>query len=698
MPPLPSVRTISSLKVDPLSVADLISFQRRRNARTIGVTLVALDVLVILLIAAINPSAKVLLSIGLLTTVSAAATGAILAGYVQAGVFSLIITQLLGQVGVVVALGEVAILPLFASVVVLLAAATLGSRRIAWVLALTLLTIGIEAWLGVELGGMRATLLSPVVGGAVLAIAAAVISMLHVRETERAMGLAEERDRLRQRATAEAQASEERHRLIADNTDDLIALVDESGQAEYLSPSYQRCLGRDLGAEAGGSMLAAVHLEDREAMLTSLRRARADGHATATVRFATAEARYLNYEVRLSRVTRRERQLVAVIGRDVTLRLALEDRVRKAQRMEALDRLASGIAHDFNNLLGVVTGAADMVARSLHNPAAIRDDLQVIQQALESAKGLTQQLLTFSRKQVARPQVLDVAEAVRALGDLIQRLVGKDIRLELALAPDCPRVKVSKSQLEQILMNVAANARDAMPTGGTFRLAVSSRELTPHQLAELSPGAYVEIAAADTGSGISPDVVPHLFEPFFTTKPESRGTGLGLATCYGIARQCGGTITVETVPGKGSTFRVLLPADQSAPALIERELTPPPGTPGQRLLLVDDDPAIIKLVGRMLSTAGFEVVTAGTLPDAERELNDLSRPLDVLVTDVMLGNDRGTTLVPRARELRPRIRIVVISGYAPEPEATAALLGKQATFLAKPFDRRSLLTALGLQS
>jgi two-component system, cell cycle sensor histidine kinase and response regulator CckA len=237
-----------------------------------------------------------------------------------------------------------------------------------------------------------------------------------------------------------------------------------------------------------------------------------------------------------------------------------------------------------------------------------------------------------------------------------------------------------------------------MPTGGKFRLEVRSRELAPHQLAELEPGTYVELTASDTGSGIAPDVIPHLFEPFFTTKPESRGTGLGLATCYGIARQCGGTITVETAQGKGSTFRVLLPADQSVPVVIERELTPPAGTPGQRVLLVDDDPAIIKMVGRMLSTVGFEVVTAGTLLDAERELHDLSRPIDVLVTDVMLGNDRGTTLVPRARELWPRIRIVVISGYAPEPEATAALLGKQATFLAKPFDRRALLTALGLEA
>jgi two-component system cell cycle sensor histidine kinase/response regulator CckA len=695
---LVSLRSTANFDVDPLSVADLMSYQRQRNARTISVTIVALDVLVLVLVAAVNPVAKVLLALGLFAAASVAATAAILLGRVQTGVFSLIVVQLVGQVGVVVALGEVAILPLFASVVVLLGAATLASRRIAWVLVLALLAIGIETWLGVRYGGTRTTLLAPVIGGIVLTVAAAVISILHVRETERAMALAEERDRLRRHAAEKAQASEERHRLIADSTDDLIALVDESGLAEYLSSSYLRCLGRDLSTEGGASLLAAVHAEDREAMLVALHRARAEGHATATVRFGTATGRYPTYEVRLSRVTRGERELVAVIGRDVTLRLALEDRVRKAQRMEALDRLAGGIAHDFNNLLGVVTGAADLVAQNLHNPEAIGDDLRIIQQALGSARGLTQQLLTFSRKQVATAQTLDVSETIRALVDLVQRLVGKDIRLGLSLAADCPRVRVPRSQLEQIVMNVAANARDAMPEGGSLDLTVRRRNVTAGEIGEIDAGVYVEMAATDSGSGIAPDVLPHLFEPFFTTKPESRGSGLGLATCYGIARQSGGTILVETELGRGSTFRVLLPANDAVPVPLASELTPPAGSPGQRVLLVDDDPAIIRLVGRMLTTAGFEVTGVCTLADAEREIVDLSRPLDALVTDVMLGNDRGTTLVPRARALRPRIRIVVISGYAPEPEAAAALLGKQATFLGKPFDRQSLLEALGLNA
>jgi PAS domain S-box-containing protein len=691
-----SFQSTVGLEIDPLSVADLIAFQRGRNARTIALTLVGLDLLTILAIAAVNPALGVLLAMGACAVAGALCAAAIVRGHVQVGVLSLIAINLSKHVAVVVALGDISILPLFASVVVMIAAATLGGRRIAWVLVLALLTIGIECALGIHYGGTRTTLLAPVLGGIVLALAAAVISMLSVRETERALRLAEERDRLRQRAVEEARASEERHRLIADSTDDLIALVDESGQIEYLSSSYGRLLGRDLSSESGNNLVGAILAEDRAVMLAALARARADGHATATLRLTTAKGEHLTYEARLSRVTRGERQLVAFIGRDMTVRLELEDRVRKVQRMEALDRLSRGIAHDFNNLLGVIVGASDLIAANLRSPESIRGDLQIIREALESAKGLTQQLLTFSRKQVAVSQVLEVGATLRGLRDIVQRLVGNKIRVELA-TDDQLHARVSKSQLEQIVMNVAANARDAMPDGGTFALRAHRRTIAAGEVTDLEAGVFVEIAACDTGTGIALDVLPHMFEPFFTTKPASRGTGLGLATCYGIARQLGGTILIDTEMGRGSTFRVLLPTDSCAPQAVDAELTPPAGSPGQRVLVVDDEEQIIKLVGRMLGTAGFDVVTASTLAEAERVLKDGSRPLDVLVTDVMLGNDRGTTLVPLARERHPRIRIVVISGYASEPEATSTILGKQVTFLAKPFDRQALLGALAFE-
>jgi two-component system cell cycle sensor histidine kinase/response regulator CckA len=680
--------------VDPLSVADLIAYQRARNARTIGITIVVLDLITIGVVGVIQPAFNVMLSIGLLTLVSLLATVAILRGYRQSGVIALVTAQLAGHIGAVLALGEVSILPLFSGVVVLMAAATLGSLRIAWVFALALVAIAIETLIGAALGGTRAAMLGPVTGGVVLLIATTVISMLHVREMERAMGLAQERDRLRRRASDEARASEERHRLIADNTNDLITLVDDQGHAEYLSPSYHRCLGHDLGENA--NVLDVVHPEDREHFLSALRRAHSEGHATALLRLVTADRNTLTFEAQLSRVRRQQRDLVAVIGRDVTLRLELEDHVRKAERMEALDRLAGGIAHDFNNLLGVVTGALDLMAQDPQAQPLIRGDLAIITQALDTAKGLTQQLLTFSRKQVTTPQVFDPAASIRAIADVVQRLVGGAVAVELTVSPDCPWVKMSRSQLEQIVLNLASNARDAMPEGGTLRLGLRRRVLAPQEMANLAPGTYFELVAGDTGTGIAPEVVPHLFEPFFTTKPEGRGMGLGLATSYGIARQRGGTISVETTVGSGATFRVLLPAAE--PAALEPEPTPTPPPNIQRVLLVDDDEAIIKLVGRMLSSVGFAVDSAGTLSDAERAINDPAKTFDVLVTDVMLGNDRGTTLIPLARARWPKIRVVVISGYTPEPETATKLIGKRGTFLAKPFDRRSLLTALGYTS
>jgi PAS domain S-box-containing protein len=691
--PVARQRQIPDSDADPLSVADLISYQRARNARAIGVTIVVLDSLTVGVVGAILPDLKVMLAIGLLTFMSALATMAILRGYRQAGIIALLAAQLTGHIGVVVALGEVSILPLFAGVLVLLGAATLSSFRIAWVFALALATIAVETVVGVALGGTRDTMLGPVTGGVVLLVATTVISILHVREMERAMGLAQERDHRWQRASEEARASEERHRLIADNTNDLITLVDDRGRAEYLSPSYRRCLGHDLGPNA--SILDVVHPEDRDSFLSALRRAHEEGHATALLRLVRTDHTTPTYEARLSRVTREHRDLVAVIGRDVTLRLALEDQVRKSGRMEALDRLAGGIAHDFNNLLGVITGALDLVAHNPRAEAIIRDDLGIITQALETTKGLTQQLLTFSRKQVAAPQVFDPAADIKAIADIIQRLVGKEIIVELVLSADCPWVKMSRSQLEQIVMNFAANARDAMSKAGKLRLGIHKRELAPQEIVDLPAGTYVELVASDTGTGIAPEVVPHLFEPFFTTKPEGRGIGLGLATCYGIARQWGGTILVETEAGAGSTFRVLLPATEAAPPSLEPDLTPTPLPEVQRVLLVDDDEAIIRLVERMLSSAGFEVDTASTLPDAKRALGDPAKTFDVLVTDVVLGNDRGTTLVPLARARWPKIRVVVISGYTPEPETAAGVLDKRSTFLAKPFDRRSLLAALG---
>ena len=683
-------------QVDALGISDLLAYHRHRNARIICFTLFCLDVCVALLLALTVSTPK-----GVVGAVMGMALGSALGllvialGRVRLGVIVLLTAQLAGHVAVVKVLADVATLPLFACLPVFIATATLGTRYVAGMSGMALLTLGIETWIAMAHGHGWKTLAAPITSGLVLLVAAAVISALHVRETERAVAIAEERDRLRKKAVDDARASEERYRLIADNTDDLIALIDEAGNAKYVSPSHQRKLGLNLGAQSPIDLLRNIHVEDYEVAIAAARRAHETGHATSTLRLQAANGEYLTFENRLSRVMHESRLLIAIIGRDVTERNVLEAELQKAQRMEALGRLASGVAHDFNNLLGVIAGATDMLADCIgpHDPA--RQDLNIVQQTVTRATELTRQLLTFSRKQVIAHQPLDMAATLREIAGLVRRILGAGIELQLHVTPGIPPIDVTRPQLEQIVMNVAANARDAMPNGGQFRIDARPRELAASEVLALSAGTYLELSATDTGTGIEEKNIPFLFEPFFTTKPESRGTGLGLATCYGIATQCGGTILVETNLGAGTTFRILLPkADAQADVKAVSPRVPQATTTGRRVLLVDDDSAIIKLATRMLAAAGYEVISAETLSQAEQLLSDTTRQFDVLLTDIVLGNDRGTVLARRALEIHPNIRVVLMSGYAPDPDSTAALLGERSAFLPKPFDRQSLLAIL----
>jgi PAS domain S-box-containing protein len=680
-------------QVDALGISDLLAYHRYRNARIICFTLFCLDAGVAFFLAlTVSPPVGVLGAVAGMALGSALGLLMIARGRVRLGVIVLLTAQLAGQVAVVKVLGDVATVPLFACLPVFIATATLGTRHVAGMSGVALLTIGIETWIAMVCGHGWKTLAGPIISGLVMLAAAAVISVLHVRETERAVAIAEERDRLRKKAVDDARASEERYRLIADNTDDLIALIDEAGNAKYIGPSHQRKLGLNLDAQSPIDLLQLVHADDHAVANAAARRAHETGHATSTVRLRADNGEYLTFENRLSRVMHESRPLIAIIGRDVTERNSLEAELQKAQRMEALGRLASGVAHDFNNLLGVIAGATDMIADGIGPLDPARQDLTIVQQTVTRATDLTRQLLTFSRKQVIAHQPLDVAATLREISGLVRRMLGAGIELQLHIAPDIPPIDVTQSQLEQIVMNVAANARDAMPNGGRFRLEARPRELAAGEVLALGAGTYLELLATDTGTGIEERNLPFLFEPFFTTKPESRGTGLGLATCYGIATQCGGTILVETSLGAGTTLRILLPeSDAQTNAQAVSPCVPQVTATGRRVLLVDDDPGIIKLATRMLAAAGYEVTPAETLPQAEQLLSDATRQFDVLLTDIVLGNDRGTVLAKRALETRPNIRVVLMSGYAPDPDTTASLLGKRSAFLPKPFDRQSLL-------
>jgi PAS domain S-box-containing protein len=684
---------------DQLAVMDILAVQRRRNARAIGATLFGLTAAQLIVVPSLTPSPEIRFAIVKLVVGITLSVLVVFSDRVRLGINLLILAALVSHVFIVDAMGEVSMLPLFACCAILIAAPTLATRALGIVFGFALLAIFAESWVAFAHGQSVPSILPSVAAGTVLLVTVTVISMLHVNGIEQALAIAQERDQLRQQAVLAAQSSERNYRLIADNTNDLITLLDERGQAQYLSPSHERCLGRVVGVREEPNVIDWIHPEDRDEVRLNFRRAMQDGQSQMLMRLATSDNRYLPIEAQFSRVNQSSGTQMAIIGRDVSERLVLEEELRKAQRMEALGRLAGGVAHDFNNLLSVIMGSTDLALTDSTIKASTREDLMAVQQAVARAKDLTSQLLTFSRKQLVFTETLDPAATIRSSFEIIQRLVGSSVEVLFEPAPDCPHVQLSKSQLEQIVMNFAANARDAMPHGGRLRIAVSQRRIVDDEVPDIRPGDYVEIAASDTGTGIAPEIMPYLFEPFFTTKPKSRGTGLGLASCYGIASQAGGTILVETDLGKGSTFRALLPALTSAARASHSTLLTQVHRSAQgRVLLVDDDLELLKIAERLLERSGFDVVSATTFGQALAHLTTSSELIDILLTDIVLGADRGTALVPHALAARPDIRIVLMSGYAPDPEAARELLGRRAAFLSKPFDQRALLSALDASS
>jgi PAS domain S-box-containing protein len=682
----------ASFQVDALGIVDLLEFHRRRNARVICTTLLCLDAGVALLLE-LTLSLPLAVLLTLLGMALGSGAGLLFTRYgrIQLGMFTLLLVQLAGHVAVVSELAEISVVPMFACLAVLVAAATLGSRYIIGVFSMAAATIGVETWIAMAEGFRWAALAAPVTGGIVLLVSAAVISFLHVRETERAVAIAEERDRLRRKAVDDARASEERYRLIADNTDDLIALIADKGIVGYSSPSHRRKLGTDQA----DAFQRYMHPDDVAVARSAWFRACETGHATAVVRLQPKDGQTLTFECQLSLVTLEPEPLVAVISRDVTERNALEAELQKAQRMESLGRLASGVAHDFNNLLGVIAGAIDLVADSIRPEDPAGQDVTIVRQTVARATELTRQLLTFSRKEVVAREPLASSVVLKDMTELIRRVLGSAVQLHMEIMPALPSIHMSQSQLEQIVVNLAANARDAMPGGGQLTIVGRPCALGASEIVGLSAGVYLELLFTDTGVGIESADLPHIFEPFFTTKPASRGTGLGLSTCYGIASQCGGTIVVTTERGVGTTFRLLLPESSARESQHAQSPAGPRVAKGrERILVVDDDTSIISLAARMLTTAGYEVTSAETFATAQQILQNQEQPFDILLTDIVLGCDRGTLLAKQALQEWPDIRVVLMSGYAPDPDDTIAMLGKRAGYLPKPFDRGSLLAAL----
>ena len=529
---------------------------------------------------------------------------------------------------------------------------------------------------------------------AAIAIGAALLA-LYAREIEQAS--AEVR-----RSQLQMLASERALAELVRSSPDGIVVLDPRGDVVAVNESIVKMSGYPEKELLGKPMTSLPGIPDdaiRKQLSEGFARTVAGKPAMQRLSVRRADGTELVIETNARVVPRPEGPAaIQVVIRDVTARVhaerdraRLEEQLLDARRMEGIGRLAGGIAHDFRNLLTpVIVNARSIVDDASMDAATVRALAGEIEIAAQRANELTGQLLAFARRQMLEPKVLDLNGVVRGLEPILRRLVREDVRLDLRLEPSLPPVKADRSQIEQVLLNLVANACDAMPEGGHLLVATAS---VPGQGGV--PG-QVALLVSDTGRGMSEDVRRHIFDPFFTTKEGGRGVGLGLATVHGVVSQSGGTIQVESEPGKGSTFRVLLPvvaaAEGSAPPVPEVEPLFPAGT---RVLVVDDAPLVRGTVARVLRTRGLEVHEAEDGLAALALVKGDGGRFDLLVTDVVMPGLAGPPLAEELRKVQPGLAVLFISGYAEEGVVAGGRVAPEVDFLSKPFTPSQLIARVG---
>jgi PAS domain S-box-containing protein len=483
---------------------------------------------------------------------------------------------------------------------------------------------------------------------------------------------------------------EARFAAVFERSNEFITLRDEKGGLLYASPTVERLLGLDRQTLLREGFGHAIHPDDRELALEqfrSLQRGQALNDLRMRVRAADGSWHWLEGSVTH---LLDDPEVGAVVSnfKDVTERVALEHALAQANKMESIGRMAGGIAHDFNNLLTIVIGEADLALGHPGLPPEAAEALQAISGASERAAELTGQLMAFARKSLTRPKVLDLREVLRGAEPMLRRLLGEPVEIKLFLPPALGRVKADPRQIEQVLINLAVNARDAMPEGGKLTLEVADIRIDADYAkahAGVPTGAYVMLAVSDTGVGIDPTVLPSIFEPFFTTKELGRGTGLGLATCHGIIKQAGGHIFAYSEPGHGSSFKVYLPLTEEELAIVPPAMPLPAPSPGraERILLVEDEVSLRALAARVLRQAGYQVLEAGNGVEGLALAGQES--FELLVTDLVMPAMGGRELADRLSASRPGLKVLFLSGYTENAILHQGTLADSVQFLAKPF-------------
>jgi len=493
---------------------------------------------------------------------------------------------------------------------------------------------------------------------------------------------------------------EELFRLITENAADMIAVVTIDGKRLYNSPSYKKVLGYSPAELGITSAYEQIHPDDRAKVLEAAMQARETGTGSRVeyrIRHKNGEWHVLESTSSAVRNPDGDVEKLVIVNRDITERKQLEQKLLLAQKLEAIGRLSGGVAHDFNNLLGVIIGYAEAL-RQETDEASCREAVEEVLKAGQRAAALTQQLLAFSRKQVMELKTLDLNAVVGDVEKMLRRLIGEDIELRFVPNGAQATVKADRGQLEQVLINLAVNARDAMPRGGELRIETENVDLHARELTEreyVTPGKYVRLTVSDKGCGMNPETQARVFEPFFTTKEKGKGTGLGLATVYGVIKQSGGYIWLESEPGRGTKFTIILPRVEECVPETSEIVAPRVEVTGPRTVLVaEDEAALLKLTQKTLTRLGYSVLEGCNGEEALKVATGFDGKIDLLLTDVVMPGMGGPELAQRLAAIRPETKILYMSGYTDGAIADHGVLEEGVSMIRKPFTQDQLTRSL----
>ncbi|HZA41996.1 MAG TPA: PAS domain S-box protein [Actinomycetota bacterium] len=499
------------------------------------------------------------------------------------------------------------------------------------------------------------------------------------------------------RAENVGREAKQRFRSAFDNAPIGMALAGAEGRILQVNEALMDILGYSEPELLDRTFLDLVHPEEVEDCLDCMRQLAEGSDRVHQMerRFLHKSGRIVQFHVSVSLVRNSQDEPMHYIAQieDITERRKLEDQLRQAQKMEAVGQLAGGVAHDFNNILSVIQSYGRFVLEAIDPDDPAHTDAEEIVKAGDRATALVRQLLAFSRREISNPVMLDVNDAISGIEKLLRRTIGEDIQLTTRLSEDAPQTTIDTANFEQVIMNLALNSRDAMPNGGLLSIHTDRIEAGGEDSISptLDPGPYTQITISDTGQGMTSEVLERIYEPFFTTKSRGRGTGLGLSTVYGIVQQAGGDISVRSQPGKGTTFRILLPAcDELAPAGLEGDLEAVAPGRNEKVLVVEDESAVRRLVERVLRDHGYSVLVAATGSEAI-DIARRSERIDLLVSDVVMPQMSGVTVAETVKSLHPNSTVLFMSGYPDETVAHLGILDGVEMYVQKPFTNEELL-------